>query len=35
MTTKGDKVGQYSVIVKLIAPDGDPQTVVYRFRVKR
>lgn len=35
MTTRGDAVGQYTVIVKLMAPDGDPQSIVYRFRVKR
>ncbi len=35
ITTTGDRVGQYTVVLKLLAPDGDPQTVVYRFRVKR
>jgi methionine-rich copper-binding protein CopC len=35
MTTRKDQVGAYTVVVKLIAPDGDSQSVVYRFRVKR
>ena len=35
ITTTGDQVGQYTVVLKVLAPDGDPQTVVYRFRVKR
>lgn len=35
ITTKTDQVGQYTVVLRLLAPDGDPQTVVYRFRVKR
>ena len=35
ITTKDDVVGQYTVVLKLIAPDGDPQTAVYRFRVRR
>jgi methionine-rich copper-binding protein CopC len=35
ITTTGDQVGQYSVVLKLVAPDGDSQTIVFRFRVKR
>ncbi|MGE0027292.1 MAG: copper resistance protein CopC [Thermoleophilia bacterium] len=35
ITTTGDAVGQYTVVAHIIAPDGDAQAVVYRFRVKR
>lgn len=35
ITTTGDQVGSYTVIVRLVAPDGDTQVVHFAFKVKR
>lgn len=35
IATRLDQVGQYTVVVRLVAPDGDPQVAVFRFRVTR
>lgn len=35
VSTMGDAVGRYTLVVKIVAPDGDKQTVTLRFRVRR
>jgi methionine-rich copper-binding protein CopC len=35
LSTRGDAVGSYTVVVRIIAPDGHRQAVIVRFRVKR